>query len=222
MSQLEATLPLIPAPFTIKPPAVSSAGLKHALGNVLLAASFFVAALPSANRAPTDLANAIWIIGALIMGVFSLVRLPPKTAMVTIPAIAASAGMLVIPCLMRPVAPSVGMLAIAGIALELVGVALSQIARIYMGRSFGILPANRGLVSKGPFSSVRHPIYLGWLILTIGFACSYPTARNVLLIIASIPFLVWRIEMEEGLLALEPVYRAYQHKVRFRLWPGVI
>ncbi|MGC1676934.1 MAG: methyltransferase, partial [Candidatus Binataceae bacterium] len=161
-------------------------------------------------------------IGALIMGAFSLVRLPPKAAMVTIPAIAASAGMLVIPCLMRPVSPSFGILAIVGIALEIVGVALSQIARIYMGRSFGILPANRGLVSKGPFSSVRHPIYLGWLILTIGFAFSYPSARNVFLIIASLPFLVWRIEMEEGLLALEPAYRAYQSKVRFRLWPGVI
>ncbi|MGC1338374.1 MAG: methyltransferase [Candidatus Binataceae bacterium] len=222
MSQLEATVPLIAAPLTIKPPAVSSAGLKHAFGNVLLASSFFVAALPSANQAPIDLANAIWIIGAVIMGAFSLVRLPPKTAMVTVPAIAASAGMLVIPCLMRPVSPSDGLLAIVGIALELIGVALSQIARIYMGRSFGILPANRGLVLKGPFSSVRHPIYLGWLILTIGFAFSYPTARNVLLIVASIPFLVWRIQMEEGLLALDPAYRSYQHKVRFRLWPGVI
>ena len=69
---------------------------------------------------------------------------------------------------------------------------------------------------------MRHPIYLGWLILTIGFAFSYPTARNVLLIVASIPFLVWRIQMEEGLLALDPAYRSYQHKVRFRLWPGVI
>lgn len=222
MSQLEAIALHIPVPLTIKPPAVSSAGLKHALGNVLLASSFFVAALPSANQAPIDLANAVWIIGAVIMGAFSLVRLPPKTAMVTVPAIAASAGMLVIPCLMRPVSPSTGWLMVAGIVLEMVGVALSQIARIYMGRSFGILPANRGLVSKGPFSSVRHPIYLGWLILTIGFAFSYPTARNVLLIIASIPFLVWRIEMEEGLLAREPAYRAYQQKVRFRLWPGVI
>ena len=222
MSQLEAIALHIPAPLTIRPPMISSAGLKHALGNVLLASSFFVAALPSANQAPIDLANAVWIIGAVIMGVFSLVRLPPKTAMVTVPAIAASAGMLVIPCLMRPVSPSTGWLMVAGIVLEMVGVALSQIARIYMGRSFGILPANRGLVSKGPFSSVRHPIYLGWLILTIGFAFSYPTARNVLLIIASIPFLVWRIEMEEGLLAREPAYRAYQQKVRFRLWPGVI
>ncbi|HUY39468.1 MAG TPA: isoprenylcysteine carboxylmethyltransferase family protein [Candidatus Binataceae bacterium] len=222
MSQLEAIALHIPAPLTIRPPVISSAGLKHALGNVLLASSFFVAALPSANQAPIDLANAVWIIGAVIMGVFSLVRLPPKTAMVTVPAIAASAGMLVIPCLMRPVSPSTGWLMVVGIVLEMVGVALSQIARIYMGRSFGILPANRGLVSKGPFSSVRHPIYLGWLILTIGFAFSYPTARNVLLIVASIPFLVWRIQMEEGLLALEPAYRVYQQKVRFRLWPGVI
>ena len=222
MSQLDATAGLASAPLTLKPPVITSAGLRHALANVLLAASFFVAALPSANQSQIGLANAVWIVGAIIMGVFSLVRVPPKTAMVTVPAIAASAGMLVIPCLMRPVAPSAGLLALAGIALEVVGVVLSQVARIYMGRSFGILPANRGVVSKGPFSIVRHPIYLGWLILTIGFACSYPSGRNVILIVASMPFLVWRIEMEEGLLALDSSYRAYQDRVRFRLWPGVI
>jgi protein-S-isoprenylcysteine O-methyltransferase Ste14 len=114
------------------------------------------------------------------------------------------------------------LLAIAGIVFEVVGVALSQAARIYMGRNFGILPANRGVVSRGPFGIVRHPIYLGWLILTIGFACSYPTSRNVVLIIGSLPFMVWRIEMEEGLLALDSDYRAYQGRVRFRLLPGVI
>jgi protein-S-isoprenylcysteine O-methyltransferase Ste14 len=222
MSQIDATAGIASAPLTLTPSAVSSAGLKHALANVLLAGSFFLAALPSANQSDIGLANAVWIVGAVIMGVFSLVRVPPKTAMVTLPAIAASAGMLVIPSLMRPVAPSSGWLALIGILLEVVGVVLSQVARIYLGRSFGILPANRGVVSKGPFSIVRHPIYLGWLILTIGFACSYPSGRNVLLIIASLPFLVWRIEMEEGHLALDSSYRAYQGRVRFRLWPGVV
>ena len=66
--------------------------------------------------------------------------------------------------------------------LELLGVTLTQVARIYMGRSFGILPANRGIVSNGPFRWVRHPIYLGWLVLSIGYAMFYVNDRNVILI----------------------------------------
>ncbi|HUY28588.1 MAG TPA: methyltransferase [Candidatus Binataceae bacterium] len=222
MSQSEATAGRLGAQLTYTPPTVTWVGLRHALANLALAASFFVAALPSANQNHIGLANAVWIVGAIIMGVFSLVRVPPKTAIVNARAIAATAGMLVIPVLMRPEAPATGILAGVGIALEIGGVVLSQVARIYMGRSFGILPANRGLVSKGPFALVRHPIYLGWLILTIGFACSYPTGRNLILIVASLPFLVWRIEMEEGHLALDADYRAYHDRVRFRLVPGVI
>jgi len=106
MSQLDATAVLVSARLILKPPVITSAGLKHALANVLLAASFFDAALPSANQSQIGLANAVWIVGAIVMGVFSIARVPPKTAMVTVPAIAASAGMLVRPCLMRPVAPS--------------------------------------------------------------------------------------------------------------------
>jgi protein-S-isoprenylcysteine O-methyltransferase Ste14 len=222
MSQMEAAARPLCGPVTIKTPVVTWAGLGHAFANVLLAASFFVAALPSANQRESGVASTVWIAGAIIMGFFSLVRAPAKSAMLTIPAFAASAGMLVVPCLMRPATPSTGLWAAAGIVFEVTGVAFSQSARICMGRRFGILPANRGIVSKGPFSIVRHPIYLGWLILTIGFALSYPSLSNVILIFASLPFMVWRIEMEEALLAADSDYRVYQHQVRFRLVPGVV
>src|SRR5260370_40081518 len=102
--------------------------------------------------------------------------------------------MLLLACLMRPIGASVGGLAFCGVALELFGIALTQVARVYMGLSFGGLPANRGVVSSGPFSSVRHPIYFGWLLLSMGYVESYPIARNVLRLADTLPFLVWRIE----------------------------
>src|ERR1019366_4953103 len=97
-----------------------------------------------------------------------------------------------------------------------------QVARVYMGRSFGVLPANRGIVSKGPFRWVRHPIYFGWLILSIGYAMSCPNDRNIILIATTFPFMVWRIGQEEVHLSADPAYRRYMDRVRYRLWPGVV
>ena len=134
----------------------------------------------------------------------------------------ATGGMLILPVFMRPTAMSTGALATTGLIFELFGVALTQIARVYMGRSFGILPANRGIVSKGPFRSVRHPIYFGWLMLSLGYAMSFASERNILLIAMTLPFMVWRIGQEEVHLSADPEYLQYMKQVRYRLWPGVL
>jgi hypothetical protein len=54
----------------LRHPLVTLEGLKHTIANLTLAASFFVAALPAANQRPNNLANTIWIVGAIIIGVF--------------------------------------------------------------------------------------------------------------------------------------------------------
>jgi len=213
--------PSVRAEIQVKPPAVSVEGLKHAASNLTLAVSFFLVALPNARRYQTGIANIVWVVGAVIMGVLSLARVPPRDAMVNIRAFGAIAGMLVFPSFMRPDAPAAGILASAGLGLEVAGVVLSQVARLCMGRSFGFLPANRGIVSRGPFSLVRHPIYLGWVILMIGYACSYPAIGNFLFVLASWPFLAWRISLEEEVLRPDPEYRAYASRVQFKLVPHV-
>ncbi|HUY28886.1 MAG TPA: methyltransferase [Candidatus Binataceae bacterium] len=58
--------------------------------------------------------------------------------------------------------------------------------------------------SKGPFRLVRHPVYLGWFILISGFTLAYPTLRNFLCLASSIPFIAWRIVIEEALLSEDP------------------
>lgn len=209
----------------VPPPRVTIAGLKHALGNCLLAVSFLLATWPAAHKLTFDLAGAaslVWLAGAAIMGVMCFARFVPRSATVNFSTLLASGAMLLLPCLMRPTIPSAGALATTGLLLELFGVILTQVARVYMGRSFGILPANRGIVSNGPFRYVRHPIYFGWLILSIGYAMSYLSWRNVFLIAATLPFMVWRISQEEMHLSADAQYRGYMSLVRFRLWPGVI
>jgi protein-S-isoprenylcysteine O-methyltransferase Ste14 len=105
------------------------------------------------------------------------------------------------------------------IVLEVVGVTISQVARAYMGNTFAILPANRGIVSSGPFRFVRHPVYLGWLLLAIGYATAYPSVWNLVMLALCMGLTFWRISLEEELLSDDPEYRNYLSKVRYRLIP---
>lgn len=194
---------------------------RHMVGNVLVALTFFGAALPSARHFENGPANIIWVAGAIIMGVMSLVRFPPRAVMMNSPAFASTIAATVLPTLVRPALPSMGLVASIAIGLEICGVALSQVARIYMGRSFGILPGDRGIVTKGPFRIVRHPIYVGWFLLTVGYSLAYPSWINFLVAAAAAPFMIWRIFLEEELLLEDPEYREYVRRVRFRLIPGV-
>ncbi len=222
---MEAVAPRISAPIAVPHPHATSAGLRHALGNCLLAGSFLLATLPAARELSFTLAgaaNVVWLTGAAIMAVMSFVRFAPRTSTVNLRTLAASGGMLILPWFMRPAIPSTGALATAGLIFELLGIVLSQVARVYMGRSFGVLPANRGIVSNGPFRWVRHPIYFGWLILSIGYAMSYPNERNIMLIATTLPLMVWRIDQEEVHLSADPKYRRYMDRVRYRLWPGLV
>jgi protein-S-isoprenylcysteine O-methyltransferase Ste14 len=196
---------------------------KNSISNIALALLFFAALIPGhTSRYNLHAADIIWMTGAALMGIFSLVRIPPKTVTVTANSIAATAGMMILPILIRPGVPSVGLLNQAGTVLEVSGIIFTQLARVYLGRSFGLLPANRGIVSTGPFRLMRHPIYVGWFVLTLGLAFIYPKPSSFLLILATLPFMMWRIMQEEDLLRLDPEYRAYCEKVRYRLIPGII
>ncbi len=222
---MEAVAARVHASVTVPQARVTVPGLRRALGDCVLAVSFLLAMMPAGRELSFSLAgaaNVVWLAGAAIMAVMSFARFAPRSASVNLRTIAASGAMLILPCLMRPINPSTGALATAGLVLELFGVILTQVARVYMGRSFGILPANRGIVSKGPFRWVRHPIYFGWLVLSIGYAMSYANPRNIILIIATLPFMVWRIDQEETHLSADTAYRGYIDHVRYRLLPGVI
>jgi len=102
-----------------------------------------------------------------------------------------------------------------------VGFAIIVYGKISLGRSFGLIPANRGVVTAGPYAVVRHPIYSGYLTTHLAFVAAYPTALNVAIILLADGALVWRALIEERVLADDRAYRAYCSRVAWHLVPGV-
>jgi protein-S-isoprenylcysteine O-methyltransferase Ste14 len=94
-------------------------------------------------------------------------------------------------------------------------------AKMTLGRSFGIAPANRGIVANGPYSIIRHPIYAGYLVAHIGFLVAHPTMWNVVILTFSDICLVIRTSLEERILSKDSGYRQYCRRVGWRLVPGV-
>src|SRR5258708_39929238 len=117
---MEAIAERVPATREIVQPIFTGAGLRNAAGNCILGISFFVAMIPAARALSWSMvgaANVVWLSGAAIMGVMAFVRTPPRTKMVNPRTVAATAGMLLLPCLMRPYGPSTGGLAIFAVPL---------------------------------------------------------------------------------------------------------
>ena len=92
--------------------------------------------------------------------------------------------------------------------------------KLTLGRSFGLLPANRGIVCRGIYTVVRHPIYAGYLVTHAAFLLAHPTAWNIALLVASDLALLVRAVYEERTLALDAEYADYMSRVRWRVIPG--
>jgi protein-S-isoprenylcysteine O-methyltransferase Ste14 len=107
------------------------------------------------------------------------------------------------------------------IAASAVGLAIVIAGKITLGRSFGLMPANRGVVSSGVYRIVRHPIYLGYLITHVAFLAATPSAWNIAALLAADAALLARAVCEEQTLSRDERYRAYQQTVRWRVCPGV-
>ena len=107
------------------------------------------------------------------------------------------------------------------VGLSAAGLAIVIAGKITLGRSFGLMPANRGVVSSGLYRIVRHPIYLGYLITHVAFLLATPSAWNVAALLAADAALLARAVCEEQTLSRDERYRTYQQTVRWRVCPGV-
>jgi protein-S-isoprenylcysteine O-methyltransferase Ste14 len=153
--------------------------------------------------------------------VLTVVRRAPVTVDRTIRArllttIAMMGPPLVAPAKITPLIPDAASLAVCAVGL-LVVIA----GKLSLGRSFGLIPANRGIVSSGLYRVVRHPIYLGYLITHVAFLAANPTLWNLGLLFIADSAQMARAVCEEHILAIDERYRAYQTRVRWRVVPGL-
>lgn len=93
--------------------------------------------------------------------------------------------------------------------------------KVALGRSFGIAPANRGVVARGPYALVRHPIYTGYIVTHIAFAIAHPSPWNLVILAIADSALVVRALIEERLLGADRQYKAYCGRVGWHLVPGL-
>jgi protein-S-isoprenylcysteine O-methyltransferase Ste14 len=108
-----------------------------------------------------------------------------------------------------------------GVALQLAGTVFEIYAKIILGRSFGIVAADRGIVVGGPYRIVRHPIYLGYFVTHLGFLLTNWSPRNIALYIIVYFFQISRILAEERILREDESYLAYCQRVRYRMIPSI-
>ncbi len=114
-----------------------------------------------------------------------------------------------------------GVIPVAKYAI-IVGAIFQMISLLSLNRSFALVAANRVVKTQWMYSFVRHPIYASYCITFLGYILSNTNVENGVVYIVSMTFLFIRIIREEKHLALDPLYREYQLKVRYRLIPFVI
>ena len=110
---------------------------------------------------------------------------------------------------------------LATVLMSIVGLSIVIAGKATLGRSFALLPANRGIVSSGVYGIVRHPIYMGYLVTHVAFLIASPSLFNLITLLVADAALLARAVCEESTLALDPEYRSYQSRVRWRVVPGL-
>jgi len=78
------------------------------------------------------------------------------------------------------------------------------------------------VISTGPYAIVRHPMYASALLYLVGTTLALGSYWGMVPLMATMPFLMWRLFDEEKFLAENlPGYVEYRKRVRHRLVPGI-
>jgi protein-S-isoprenylcysteine O-methyltransferase Ste14 len=105
--------------------------------------------------------------------------------------------------------------------VQLLGAAISMTGILSINRSFGVVPANRGIKTSGLYRFVRHPIYAGYFITATAMVAQNQSMLNLGIAIAHYLLQILRIIREERFLLQDAAYAQYAARVRWRLLPGV-
>ena len=155
--------------------------------------------------APADLERSIyvWIASLLFIGVCLMWRLLPGLIWQT-----RGPGLMLYVVQLFGVAITIAAARIVGV-WELAGVKQPDLSKSIEFKA------------DGPFGLVRHPIYLGWIMMV--FATPTMTTTRLVFAVISTLYLVAAIPLEERLLVenFGDKYRVYQQQMRWRLVPFI-
>jgi protein-S-isoprenylcysteine O-methyltransferase Ste14 len=91
----------------------------------------------------------------------------------------------------------------------------------FLGRNLSVIAQARGVADRGPYRLVRHPLYSGEIISSLGLAVAVGSAAAFAVWLALIAMQVYRaIREEQVLLQALPLYRDYRARTA-ALLPGV-
>lgn len=110
---------------------------------------------------------------------------------------------------------------LAGDIFIIAGMAFSVYSVPHLGKNFSIIPQARNLVQSGPYKFVRHPLYLGELISSVGLVLAAVTFSMILYFVCLVICQVYRALQEEKILtSVFPEYHNYRSKTA-RFLPGI-
>lgn len=165
-------------------------------------------------------AFGVLAVNILFLGLF-LTRRPAKSETTSLPLSTLAFAGSTLPLFLRP-ATAEGGVAVLGSAVQLSGLLVLAIALLSLGRSFAIVPGNRGIQRGGVYRLVRHPVYLSELTVFLGVILANPTWLNGAIWVCECALQLARAKAEERFLSADPLYRAYCEQVRHRLIPGIV
>jgi protein-S-isoprenylcysteine O-methyltransferase Ste14 len=120
--------------------------------------------------------------------------------------------------------PVPGYVSLAGDVLVALGLFINLLVfreNTYGGATIETV-AEQKVISTGPYAIVRHPMYVGVLIMITGIPLALDAWWGLFIIVIAAPGLIWRIINEETLLRNELAgYIEYTKKVRYRLIPYI-
>lgn len=180
--------------------------------SVASAAGWLIVARGAANSAFLLLIVVLFVIRSQLKGP----RASPFEAVIAI------AGTFYLMLLaLSPVHDSAPAMMAIGTVLVITGLLWSITALAVLGRCFGLFPEARGLVTRGPYHIVRHPLYLGEIVSGIGLVLPVASVSTLPIWLLFVGLQVQRSLYEErALAAVFPEYASYRTKTR-RLIPFV-
>jgi protein-S-isoprenylcysteine O-methyltransferase Ste14 len=194
--------------------------LRELVFNAILAVSFaslaykFLKDFQETGR----LSSLFYVLFELIVVILAFARRPPKAVswhlLDWIYALAAT----VLPLLLTPAPTGINWF---WFSVQCVGEAISLIGLLSLNRSLGVVPANRGVKTRGMYRFVRHPIYCGYCIIDVAMVVQNFSNRNITVAVAHLIVQTLRIISEERFLLQDPIYAEYASRVKWRLIPAI-